>query len=705
MSEDNFQDIKKNGINLALDPNLINLPLYTSSFSPTGKSETFTGTANSEEADVELKVPLDKKLNDANTKSINLINNPYEVFGKLPLAQLIPLISQQKGPGFTFGNLSEDELLREIQQEEELEKNNNVDELIDRFPDSNKMDMDILPLEDDTAKLSDLSTTQGADESSMDFNSQNHELLGDGIIAINNDTKEFIPQANFEQIRKQMIDDINLAINESSLSLEFVSLLLSGAREQSALSSMSPFLKKTVSPGSLNSEKIPHETKSKKDEQMLAILDKGWKLKSLDDSRQMLKENYAALTKTLQREHEYWRKLATNISNKDVIFKLRDYSTNQRVLGIKYGYGDSGSTYRYDKGIALLRNNVETNKLELVPTSKGSIEHGNELQNYERFIRIRIYTRLESEDDSVLSGESSISNEFLNNNFDSSEKNSDSIRSQISRLKAFIFEKELMHHLKKECSELISFGVVVENENKIVLELSNEKIEIDFVSLQDPSVVNHEQDSPRVNDKRANLILVTLRMLLVVMFKKEIRQTMISSKRNITKSADEILLVKPILGKIRHHSYKVILRRILKDYVLGIIPEASIKEEAVSASEDVNSSEDGRKKVALDKHIETLTNEIEAFEYLLELPVSKFDITLPMMDNKAATINLLLKNPNYCNAVIDIKYLDKNGVTIFNTTFTEFKEVEEFLSFIVSEYSKDKSSLIKNDDIKMEDVN
>lgn len=93
----------------------------------------------------------------------------------------------------------------------------------------------------------------------------------------------------------------------------------------------------------------------------------------------------------------------------------------------------------------------------------------------------------------------------------------------ILTIRSIIFEKELMYQIKKECALLISYGVSIENENKVIIELPNEKFEIELLSLDDDSIVNHEQDLPKINDKRANLMLVMLRLLLVVIFKKTLR--------------------------------------------------------------------------------------------------------------------------------------------------------------------------------------
>lgn len=119
-----------------------------------------------------------------------------------------------------------------------------------------------------------------------------------------------------------------------------------------------------------------------------------------------------------------------------------------------------------------------------------------------------------------------------------------------------------MYQIKKECALLISYGVSIENENKVIIELPNEKFEIELLSLDDDSIVNHEQDLPKINDKRANLMLVMLRLLLVVIFKKTLRSRISSPHGLINLNVDDdILIIRPILGKVRFANYKLLLKK------------------------------------------------------------------------------------------------------------------------------------------------
>ncbi|QLL33748.1 hypothetical protein HG536_0F00730 [Torulaspora globosa] len=648
------------GIQLALDPDLISLPLNSSTVTPATTIADATGddkldgqktTANASE---NLVFPMGRRNNEQ-----ALFRNPYAIFKQMPMQEFIPLLLHQRGPGFKFADLSEKDLIEEIKKEQQTTaaEETALPELSAADQDDDSA-MDV----DSTSNLTRETDGSGKDEHSRDRFEEEEELMS---------------QEQFLTARKEMVEHVNLALNESSLALEFLSLLLSSVRESAGTASMSPFLKKTVPVGSLNSDKLPLAHQTREEIVSSEILSRGWKLRSLNESRSLLKEKYSSLCKIIEREHQYWTKISKHTSNKDVLFKMRDRVNGMRLLGIKYGYEDSGSTYKHDRGIAVLRNNPELNILELVPSNTTET---SEVNHNERFVRVRIFTKIASEDDYILTGESSVNKLFSSHdNFNGLED----IENQINKLKAFAFEQELMYQLKKESSRLISYGVTIESESKIVMELPNEKFEVELISRDDNSVVNHDQDAPKVNDRRATLMVTTLRLLLVVMFKKNLRQRLTSSTRpQSSKGFKDVLLLRPILGRLRHHNYKILLKKILRDYVLDIIEGSSINE---FSSDNPKS---GATK-ALDDNIAKLSKEINAFGCLLNTSSTSFRVDVP----GKGTLLLVLESPNYCNAVVTIKFESSSNKVSFDTSFSEFKEIEEFLHFVVTEYMKDKESV------------
>ncbi|SCU85301.1 LAME_0D00848g1_1 [Lachancea meyersii CBS 8951] len=632
-------DLRSDGnrrIPLAIDPNFIR-PI-PSTVSP----------SNNEPDDSDK---TQNGIQDAPLKGQSLISNPYELFGGMPLDQLIPIILQSRGAGSKFADLSEDVLLDEIAKETgSVEQQKSLD---------------------DNANVDNSAFVENLDEEALKPQQIEEPLA--------KEEEKQMTQEQFQQLRASTVQSLNLSLNESSLALEFVSLLLSSVRPSAASASMSPFLKKTVPAASLNAEKIPFEKPKESEAIEKGLVTRGWKLRSLEESRLLLKDTHRALEASLMKEQNYWSKVSRHTSKKDVIFKMRDQETGEKSLGLKYGYEDSGSTYTQERGIAILKYNSIKDSLEAIPSGKQQVQSMKK-GIAEKFMRVRIFTRMKEEDDYILSGETALDDLLVLNSNTSDEHD---IRRQISKLQFLIFEKELMFHLKKESESLISYGVTIENENKITVEFPTEKMEFEMMSLTDEVIMNHQQDAPKTNDKKASLVLVMLRMLLVTMFKKQIKKELLmAAPQKPSRTFDsEALLLRPIIGKFRHENYLSLLQKVIKAYILDVVDNSTVTQLPSTR----RSSSKGADGDVYDKHITKLDEEIGLFDRILQLPRTELKVQLP----SSGRIEFGLESSNYCNATTSVKFDDASNVTVFDTKFSNFKELEDFLHFIVSEYVTD----------------
>lgn len=658
------------GIPLAIDPNLISIPVSTS-LTTNGNGDE---GVNNEDATV---FAADDADNAKSQKS--LIQNPYEYFGQMPLEQFIPLMLQQRGTGTKFADIHEETLLEEISRENSSKSNNaiqeednddsaiqNVDEKTTTVVNEGVSDSHEMKDED-----GDVNMDVPSVESSPKLAEEREPTAdaNDAQRAISGNQEESITLEEFKMIKKNVLEHVNMALNESSLSLEFVSLLLSSTRTSAGISSMSPYLKKIAPPASLNADKVPLDILDEHEKLTYDIIHKGWNLRSLEDCKRLLKQHYQILSKSVESEYHYWKQISDNITNKDVLFKMKDKNTGRRTLGIKYGFDDSGSCYSADKGIALLRATSEGSQLELVPIIDSGINVGISRGSSEQFVRVRIFTKIEQEDDYLLSGQSSLNELLLSSLSD--------IKSQIAKLRFFIFEKELMHQLKKEAGQLLPYGVSVENENKVLLELSNEKIEFELINLDEEVTSNYQQEAAKVNDKRANLILVMLNMLLVVMYKKQLWKRLNPNPHSSKSSkgyGKDLVLLRAILGKIRHKKYTQLIEKIVNNAIL------EKKEDSImTTNTDITSNDNEPSK---NKELATLQREIALFDKILSMPRTDFTINIP----EKGKLELSLRSTNHCNAIIHMKYIDVGQVVKFDTRFSEFTEFEEFLNFVYNEF-------------------
>lgn len=129
---------------------------------------------------------------------------------------------------------------------------------------------------------------------------------------------------------------------------------------------------------------------------------------------------------------------------------------------------------------------------------------------------------------------------------------------------------------------------------------------------------------------------------------------------------------------MRHSNHKKLIRKILKECVLEVVPDTELQERSIQSLD----KEDFETFDLQDAHIVKLTKDINAFRNVLD--VGKTEFTIDM--KQSGKLSLILESPNYCNAQVSIKYDNQTSNTHFNTVSTEFKEVEEFLHFLISTY-------------------
>ena len=215
------------GIKLALDPNLITLALSSnpnsSLHSPTSDEPVPESTGK---ADTSIRLEGDelenktKKDNDKNLKFLknkdSLVSNPHEIYGSMPLEQLIPIILRQRGPGFKFVDLNEKELQNEIKQL----GSDSSDGLNSEKKDTDGADENV-QIGEDFMEVD----YEDKDNPVDSRNKTDHKTNENGETDDNIET--VMTQEQFVKRRRDMLEHINLAMNESSLALEFVSLLKS----------------------------------------------------------------------------------------------------------------------------------------------------------------------------------------------------------------------------------------------------------------------------------------------------------------------------------------------------------------------------------------------------------------------------------------------------------------------------------------------
>ncbi|KAI5961761.1 SRB4 [Candida margitis] len=286
------------------------------------------------------------------------------------------------------------------------------------------------------------------------------------------DATEDTIQEKFNIQKFELTRNINNALNETSLSLDFVSLLVASVKPNIAKNTMSPHLQKLIKPSSLNSDKLAKEEEEtlQKDTARSTKIGHGWKTEAASKITCLFKQSSENLTTQVKKENKYWNMISLVWSNDEALFRMRDPANNARAIGVKYGYGDSGSDFQ-DKGLALFRKNVQTGEVSFHPLSTS----GNNLvaKTY-RYVRVRMLSRIDS--DFMLTGQSVFDYKC--------KKSSHDIINEIEMARFFLFEEDLFYQISREAAILFSYNVSATTD-KVTIGTENEIIEFENVLYDD----------------------------------------------------------------------------------------------------------------------------------------------------------------------------------------------------------------------------
>lgn len=484
----------------------------------------------------------------------------------------------------------------------------------------------------------------------------NHESNDSNSLTEENEVE--VEEDPIETFQKQKLDlsrNINTALNETSLSLDFVSLLISSVKPNLGKSTISPHLIKNVPLGSLNSDRLISEEDEKGDETSKTFdLGVGWKLQSLNKITSLFRTSSESLNEQVLKEQTYWNKINLVASNNELLFKTRDPVNNAKSIGVKYGYGDSGSNF-HDKGLGILRKNDITGDFKFVPLTK------NNSKVY-KYIKIKILSKID--DDFMLTGQSTFDKKFDSN-----------LINDIEKARYFLFEEDLFYQLTREAKTLINYNVSIIS-NKIIIEINNEIIEIESVvydECNDDILKNYYQNIntySSLNNERCFLILKYLKIMLCCYYQYnlKLKQKIPTALTKWKQSNSHPLILRPMLGNIRHE--------------LNLQNMLNILDNLKQQFDDVTFDIDVEKF----KNLKRTSN--NPFQKSVEKPVSTFTV-LMKRENVTLRVKLVVtSNEIFVNLVIKLDIVkfgvgDENGVNVMLVEYNELTGLGESLEWVI----------------------
>lgn len=445
---------------------------------------------------------------------------------------------------------------------------------------------------------------------------------------------------------------------------------------------MSPHLTQNVPHGSLNADRLskyddPNDMQSK-----VANLGNGWKVESFNKITESFKNASSKLNEQVIKEKKYWELLITVLDHEEVLYKTRDPLDGSRAIGVKYGYAASGSSYR-DEGNAILRKDHSTGEISFVPISRG--QAGTKICKY---IKVRILTKVE--DDYFLTGQSLFDKKFAG-------QSTNSIIDDIEKARYFVFQEDLFYHLTREAKGLINYNILIIS-NKIIIEVDNELIEIESVVFDEDdeeTLNNLYQNTNKLsssNNKRAEAILIFLNLMLCCFYKYNLslKQKVPTAITKWKQKNSHPLILRPLLGHIRHELYVKSLRNILKNstgaFKLDLELDIDIQKHSNLQTYERNKNLDN------------------PFQKAIEAPCSTFKLRSKRKDGHVLeTVIDVTSTEIFVNLVLNItvtRYEDnldcelrRNGANVLQNTFYDLNEVDECLNWTIMNFVNQESTL------------
>ncbi|RCK55963.1 Mediator of RNA polymerase II transcription subunit 17 [Candida viswanathii] len=486
-------------------------------------------------------------------------------------------------------------------------------------------------------------------------------------------------QEVFNKQKFELSKNINYALNETQLSLDFVSLLISSVKPNLAKSTISPHLSKFVKPTSLNSDRLGQEgnedNNAAANGQQNSNVGQGWKLQSLNKITDLFREASVNLNDQVIKERRYWNMINLVLANDEALFRMRDPENNARAIGVKYGYGDSGSNF-HDQGLALLRKDNQTGEISFHPIT--SLNNAKIVGKINKFIRVKILSQIDG--DYMLTGQSVFQFDY--------RKSKQSIINDIEKARFFLFEEDLFYQLIREAKLLINYNVSIIS-NKIIIEINNTIIEIESIvydELNEEDLENYYQNISEyssLNNKKCQLILNYLKLMLCCYYKYnlKLKQKVPTSLTKWKQNNSHPLILRPLVGNMRHELNLSNMESILK----GLVSKFGDKLK--------------KTKLNVDKftNLATRSKKLNPFQKSIEKPVSKFALVLENGASNILVVNVTLTtNELFVNLIIHLKIIrfstvqdfenNVNGVNVLQLGFSDFNEIEECLDWSIQNF-------------------
>lgn len=475
---------------------------------------------------------------------------------------------------------------------------------------------------------------QQNDEPSVD----DVDMEEDNIIELSNGLEyEKLTIEQFEKLKKEAFTAIGSAINESSLLLELVSLLLTGPKPKQGLMTMSPYLKQHLPAGSVNSDKISIKQMLNNDTVKNYLTKMAWKLQTMANIEEYNEYNFKKLNEQMLTENKYWSIIAdSGLFQKGALIK----NYNNNTLGVKYGVN-----LNQFASLNIVNQKVDEFEVQVIPNiSSHKILSKNSDDDSQDDVVVFKYLSVEVWDKDKIISKSTLPENIMNVVMSAIKPNE--LSAQLERLNELQFQELIFKTLKLECKNNNnlnnSFSLKDDNTIEIVTN-SNKRIVIIFESLLKSKIsgINKDEDN---DSKIANNILEFIKKSLLYLNKLRCFNNVISppiyySKKRTTNSSNGnyATIMHNLLMKINHkYIVKLVSDKINEHEALEIVSTNTI---------GIQDNQKWKYEDSDNEKLRKLKMELNSFSALTEISETTFEVKSTSKDN-VYKFTLKLDTPN-----------------------------------------------------------
>lgn len=524
---------------------------------------------------------------------------------------------------------------------------NDDNSIISQHKNNNEIDIASLKMEDFISlvlkerKISFKELTIDSLEEPEEVQSEDEDvdMEEDNIIEQSKETEyEKLTIEQFETLKKESFNAIGSAINESSLLLELISLLLSGPKPKQGSMTMSPYLKQHLPMGSVNSDKVSIKQILNNDTIKNYLVKMAWKLQTLENIKEYNQYNFNKLNEQMFIENKYWSIIAdSKLSQKGKLIK----NYNNNTLGVKYGVNNNQFA-----SLTIVNQKVEGFEVQVIPNiASHRILYTNKEEGISDDAVIFKYLSVEVSDGGNVISKSTLSSDILNVVLTSIKPNE--LNAQLERLNELQFQELIFKTLKLECknASVAHKSFSLKDENTIeVLTNGKQKITLKFKGLLKGDI-EELNDAESTDTALANNILEFIKKNLLFLnklrcFNNVTNPPIYYSKKRATNPQSENYanIIHNLLLKINHeHIVKLITSSISEHESLDLVS---------TINNGIKQNEQWKSQELDNENLKKLKMELNSYSALTEICETTFEVN-SKEKNEISKFTLKLKTPTF----------------------------------------------------------